>query len=211
MKNLIIIGARGFGREVFNLAQQTEEYGNEWIIKGFLDSDQDALKMFQGYPPILSSSENYAVQEDDIFICALGNPAHKKHYVDIIISKGGTFTNIIHPTTTINKVGTAIGRGVIIGPYTYISNNVTVGNYVTIQSHVAIGHDVSIGSFCQINCLSFFGGFVKVGEQSTINPGATILPKKVVGNNSTVGINSSVLANVKDNTSVYGNPAKVLL
>lgn len=211
MKNLIIIGARGFGREVYNLAQQTLEYGNEWTIKGFLDSDQTALEGFEGYSPILGSPEEYVVQERDIFICALGSPARKKQYVDMIVGKGGIFTNIIHPSAVINQIGTKLGTGVVIGPYTYISNNVTIGNYVTIQTHVAVGHDVKISNFCQINSLSFLGGFVKVGESSTINPGAVVIPKKTVGHNATVGINSSVLLDVKNNTSVFGNPAKLIL
>jgi sugar O-acyltransferase (sialic acid O-acetyltransferase NeuD family) len=211
MKNLIIIGARGFGREVYNLAQQTLEHGSEWTVKGFLDNKHDALEAFEGYPPVLSSVEEYVVQEGDVFICALGNPADKKHYVDVILAKGGIFTNIVHPTATINRIGTAIGTGVIIGPYTYISNNVTIENFVTIQTHVAVGHDVKVGSFCQINSFAFFGGFSKVGTGSTVNPGAIIVPKKTVGEHSVVGANSSVLGNVKNNTSVYGNPAKILL
>jgi len=211
MKNLIIIGARGFGREVYNLAQQTLEYGSEWTVKGFLDDKHDALEAFEGYPPVLSSAEEYVVQEDDVFICALGNPADKKYYVDVVLAKGGIFTTIIHPTAIINRIGTAIGTGVVIGPYAYISNNVTIGNFVTIQTHVAVGHDVKVESFCQINSFVFFGGFSKVGSGSTINPGAVIIPKKEVGEHSTVGVNSSVLVNVRDNTSVYGNPAKILL
>ena len=59
MKHLVIIGARGAGREVYLLATQMKEYGNEFDIKGFLDDKSNALDGLDGYPPILSSVEKY--------------------------------------------------------------------------------------------------------------------------------------------------------
>ena len=72
MKNLIIIGARGFGREVSDLAQYCIGYKSEFVIKGFLDDDNEILDKFIGYPPIIDSVENYAIEENDIFICEIG-------------------------------------------------------------------------------------------------------------------------------------------
>ena len=42
MKNLIIIGARGFGREYHNGLKLRDDYGKDVIIKGFLDDKKDA-------------------------------------------------------------------------------------------------------------------------------------------------------------------------
>jgi sugar O-acyltransferase (sialic acid O-acetyltransferase NeuD family) len=212
MKKLIIIGARAFGREVYNLSTQSVGYGTKYTIKGFLDDHTAALDGFSPeYPPILSSVENYIIQPDDVFICAIGDTTYKRRYIEMILNKGGEFINLIHQQTSINKIGTRIGKGCIIGPYTYISNDVTIADYVTIQSHVAVGHDVTIGNYCQVNALAFLGGYVKVGECVTINPGANIAPRKQIGTDSTVGINSSVISNVKDGVTVYGNPAKIIL
>ena len=57
MKNLIIIGAGGFAREVYWNAQKTEGFNSDWKIKGFLDgdvklSDEDYKKL-----PIFAASE----------------------------------------------------------------------------------------------------------------------------------------------------------
>lgn len=210
MKNLIIIGARGFGREIYNVATQTKEYNTKWIIGGFLDNKEDALDGFKGYPPILSSVEDYEVQENDLFICALGDIKYKKKYVSLILGKGGKFTNIIHPTSIIN-INVKLGIGIIICPFTYISNDVTIGNFTTIQTHSAIGHDVQIGDYCQINALTFLGGFAEIEEGVTLNPGSGVVPRGNIGENTIVGINSTVLKNTKPNSTVYGNPAKEIL
>ena len=37
MKHLLIIGARGWGREVYNYAIESRGYRTEFDIKGFLD------------------------------------------------------------------------------------------------------------------------------------------------------------------------------
>ena len=212
MKNLIIIGARAYGREVYNIAIQTKEYNTDWVVKGFLDNDESVLSNYpDSYPPIISSIDDYIIQPNDVFICALGTPDIKKYYIQKILDKGGEFTNIIHPSAVINTLNVKIGYGVIICPLTYISNDTTIGNYVTIQSHAAIGHDVIIGDYCQINALTFIGGFAQIGTETIINPGANIAPKKRVGNNVLVGINSTVLNTIHDNISVYGNPAKRIL
>jgi sugar O-acyltransferase (sialic acid O-acetyltransferase NeuD family) len=207
MKNLLIIGARGFGREVYSLATQTKEYDNEWVVKGFLDDKNNVLEEFDNYPSIISSVEDYEVQEDDVFICALGDTIQKKKYISMIIGKGGRFINVIHPTSIIST-NTKLGVGLIICPFTYVSNDVRIGNFVTIQTHVAVGHDTIIGDYTQINALTFFGGYSKIEECVTINPGVMVAPKKKVGENSTVGLNSSVIKDIKPNCTAYGNPAK---
>ena len=210
MKNLIIIGARGFGREIYNLAKQTKEHNVEWTIKGFLDDKKIALDEFTGYPQIISSVEDYEVHEDDVFICALGAVDQNKKYINLILEKGGKFINIIHPSVDIN-MNVKLGIGIIIFHFSYIGNDSTIGNFTTIKSHVAIGHDVIIGDYCQINALTFIGGFAKIGTETIVYPGANIAPKKRIGNNVIIGINSSVLNTIQDHYSVYGNPAKRIL
>jgi sugar O-acyltransferase (sialic acid O-acetyltransferase NeuD family) len=209
MKNLIIIGARGFGREVYNLAIQTQAYNREWVVKGFLDDNPEALDKFNNYPSIISSVEDYEIQEGDLFICALGDVFYKKKYVNAILLKRGIFTSIVHPTAIISH-NVKLGVGVIIGPFTYIGNDASIGNFTTIQSHVAVGHDVTVNDYCQINALTFFGGFVEVGDETTVNPGAVITPKRKIGSNAVVGLNSTVLRDVKSMSTVFGTPAKEL-
>jgi sugar O-acyltransferase (sialic acid O-acetyltransferase NeuD family) len=212
MKNLLIIGARAFGREVYNITIQTKEYNSEWVVKGFLDDDPTALKDFyKSYPPIIGSVKDYKIQKDDVFICALGDPIIKKNFIQEIELRGGKFINIIHPTAIINPTGVKLGKGIIICPLTYISNDVTIKNFVTIQTHVAVGHDSIIEEYCQINAFTFIGGFTHIKDNTLINPGACIAPKVSIGKEAIVGINSGVISNVKDNTSVYGNPAKRIL
>jgi len=207
MKNLIIIGARGYGREVCGLARQCSGYNTEYIIKGFLDDKPDALDGFENYPEIISSVEKYEIQENNVFVCALGSVQWKKHYVEIILSKGGKFINLIHPTVIFTS-NVKLGNGLIIFMYSNISNDCIVDDFVTIQGFVAIGHDSKIGKWSHINAYSFTGGYAILEEQVCLNTRSTVLPHIIVRKGATVGAASLVIKNVKEGTTVFGVPAK---
>lgn len=209
MKNLIIIGARGFGREVYDLAKHCSGYNTEYIIKGFLDDKTDALADFKNYPGIISSVEQYEIQENDVFVCALGSIKWKKHYVEMVQAKGGQFINLIHPTTNLNT-NVVIGQGVIMFMNSNVSNDIFIEDFVTIQGYVGLGHDTKIGKWSHLNTYSFTGGFVILEEEVTLNTRATVLPHVIVRKGATVGASSLVIKNVKEGITVFGVPAKIL-
>lgn len=209
MKHLLIIGARGFGREVFCLAQQSVGYGTEYDIKGFLDDKTTALDGYEGYPPIVSSVENYTLQPDDVFACALGDVSYKKKYAEMILAKGGKFINIIHKTASVSN-NVRMGIGCIVSAYVSLSCDVEIGSFVTFQRFAAIGHDAHIGDYCHLNTNSFMGGFSRLGCLVTLWTGASVLPHMVVENNVIVGAGAVVIKRAKSDTTVYGNPAKEL-
>lgn len=209
MKDLIIIGARGFGREVCNIARQCREWNMEWKLKGFLDDKSTSLDDYPGYPPILGPVETYDIQPDDVFVCALGEVNYKYHYVNLIKRRGGVFIDLIHPSAIIYS-NTTIGEGIIAGPFTYISSDCKIGNFVTVQPFTVVGHDVTIGNYCHINVGVFIGGFVKIGNFTTLHSGSNILSRLKIGNNVTVGTGSTVIRKVSDKSTVFGNPAKII-
>lgn len=207
MKNLIIIGARGYGRIVYNLALESIKAGANYIIKGFLDGKKDALDKFVGYPPILSSVEDYVPQKDDVFICALGEVKYKKQYAQMIIDKGGEFINVISPTANI-MTNVSFGKGCVVGDGTNICCDTRIGNFVTILGGAIIGHDVEIANWAHLGSFSFMGGFSALGEGACLQTGAKLIPHKTMGKYSLGGVGSIILSNVKDGATVFGVPAK---
>lgn len=209
MKNLLIIGARGWGREVSLLAQHSLGYGTEFQIKGFLDDKTDALAGLIGYPPIIGSVEHYEPKEDDVFICALGDVRYKKHYAEIILNKGGEFINLIHEKAFVSR-GVDMGFGCILGASVSLSCELFIGNFVTFGEGAIVGHDSRIGDYCHLSARCFLGGGVVLGEGVTMHPGSMVLPHKEVGNYATIGALSVVTKKVREGVTVYGNPALML-
>lgn len=211
MKHLLIIGARGFGREVYRTFLSTDSYiSGEIDVKGFLDDKADALEGFDGdWPPVIGSVETYVVDKDDVFFCALGDSHWRKHYAELIARKGGNFINIIHRTALVSPVA-KMGTGCIVCAYTTVSPNVTIGNHVMIQSYGNFGHDSEIGDYASIESYVFLGGYAKVGELSTMHTKSSIIPHKSIGKECVVGFGSVVMRNFMDGVHVFGNPAKII-
>lgn len=209
MKHLIIIGARGFGREIYSTFIRTTPFISQEIdVKGFLDDKSDALSGLKGdWPPIIGSVETYEIQSDDVFFCALGDSHWRKYYADIISKKGGKFINIIHRTALVSPTA-IIGEGCTIGAFTTISPNVTIGNHVMIQAFDDLGHDSSVGDYASIESYVFLGGYASVGELATMHTKSSIIPHKSVGRECIVGVGSVVMRNFRDGVHVFGNPAK---
>ena len=208
MKNLLIIGARGWGREVYDIAKACIENGSDIMVKGFLDDNTEALEEYDNYPPIIGPVESYEIMPHDVFICALGDVDFKKHYTDIIEAKGGEFISLVHPTAILGN-NAKIGRGCVVGAYANLSSDTQIGDFVTFSIKAGMGHDSTVGNYSHIGGLSNISGFVTIGKMVTIHPCCNIVPHKKIGDNAVVGTGSVVLSSVKAGKTVYGNPAKV--
>ena len=157
MKDLVIIGAGGFGRELFSAAREAVGFGEQFRVKGFLDANPAALDRFTGYPSILGSPEDYAIQPDDVFITALGNIASRRRCVELIEKRGGAFISVIHRSAS-------LGQNVTVDPGSFIAHNVVltvdiaVGRHADIFHGTEIGHDSTVGDFAHVYSLCSIGG-----------------------------------------------------
>lgn len=210
MKNLIIIGAGGMGRTIFDIAKESIGYGEEFVIKGFLDDDVKALDGFKGYPPVLGTIKDYKIQPKDVFTWSIGNIQAKKKCCELIISKGGEFITLIHKTA---RLGTnaKIGQGSIIAAFTSLGADAVVENFVLVQAYSIIAHDVQVGNWARIDTHVVCVGGTVVGEEAMVYTNSVLNHNVVVEKGAIVAACSFVIKKVQSGTTVYGNPAKRLV
>jgi sugar O-acyltransferase (sialic acid O-acetyltransferase NeuD family) len=209
MKKLIILGAGGMGREVYNSAKESIGYNQTFIIKGFLDINNDILNGFYNYPPVLGNENDYEIQEDDVFVSSIGDLEIRKKSAEIIKKKGGAFISLISNNAIVHS-NTKIGNGCILQSNTIIGADVEIGENCLIQYNVTIGHDVKVGYNTRIDSNAVLVGGVIVEDSVMIHTSAVINHKVILHSNSVVGACSFVIRSVKSGTTVFGNPAILL-
>ena len=207
MKNLIIIGAGGFGREMFGAAREAVGFGERFRIKGFLDGNPAALDGFAGYPDIIGSPEAYAPEPDDVFITALGSIAARRRCAGMIEARGGVFVSVIHRSASLGP-NVAVGEGSFVAHNVVLTADVKVGRHACVFHGTVIGHDTVLGDYTHVYSLVSVGGGVRIGEGASVFPGAKIVPRVAIGEGATVGIGSSVIRDVAPGITVFGSPAE---
>lgn len=207
MKDLIIVGASGFGRELLQWCKDINEIEPRWNLKGFIDDNPSALDGYECDFKIIGSIKEWAPNENEEFVIALGFPAVKQKVVESLLGRGANIVTLIHPDAHIGGF-CKIGKGCIIYPDTRLTVNVTVGDYVTILAQNFIGHDAVIGNYSTLFGGCSVNGHVSIGERTLLNSHASTVPSIKIGNDVNVGAGSFVVSNVRAGRHVFGNPAK---
>jgi sugar O-acyltransferase (sialic acid O-acetyltransferase NeuD family) len=207
MKNLLIIGAGGFGREMYAAALEAVGYGSEFTVKGFLDGRIDALEGFSGYPPVIGRPEDYPIQENDVFITALGSIAARRRCAAMIENRGGVFIPVIHRTASLG-LNVKVGDGAFIAHNVVLTADIDVGRHACVFHGSVIGHDARLKDFSHVYSLVSIGGGVEIGEGASVFPGARIVPRRKIGSGATVGIGSVAVRDVDPGVTVFGVPAE---
>jgi sugar O-acyltransferase (sialic acid O-acetyltransferase NeuD family) len=210
MRNLIIIGAGGMGRTLYDIAIESRGYGTDYIIKGFVNDVLYSLEKFSNYPPIIGTIRDYVPEKDDVFVCSIGDVVGKKKCCEMLLSKGAQFITLIHSSARIS-MNAKIGIGTIIGAFVTIGADAIIGDYTLIQSYSVISHDVIVGNWSRVDTHVVCVGGTKIGDEVSIHTAAVINHKVTVGNKACVGANSFVLRSVKEGITVFGNPAKRII
>ncbi len=209
MFDVVIVGAGGCGREVYEMALETYS-PEEYRIKGFLSdipTDLDAYPEIRRDADIVGTIRDYDVQENDRFLLAIGDVDGRKKVAEILKRRKAKFISLIHPQAVCFR-SAVWGEGLILYRFAGLSANAKVGDFCLINAMATIGHDAEIRDYTVICPFAAIGGYAKIGEECFISTHATIAPRLLVGNKSCVSANSFVARNVLENSFVTGVPAK---
>jgi len=101
-------------------------------------------------------------------------------------------------------------KGIIINKFAYISSRVKLNDGIKIHVSAQIHHDVFLGKYVTIAPRATILGSVKVDDYSYIGAGSIIKQGVKIGKNCVIGAGAVVLKNISNNSTVVGNPGKVI-
>ena len=210
MKNLIIIGASGFGREVMWLVERINAVAPTWNVLGFLDDNKEIQgKIINGYKVVGTTADIKAF--DAYFVCAIGASKIREKVIQKVIDMNPSvrFATLIDPSVEISKYS-SIGEGTIICAHTILTVNVEIGRHVIINLDCTIGHDAVLEDFVTLYPSVNISGNVKVGRDTELGTGVQIIQGKAIGESIIVGAGSVVIRDIVNEGTYVGVPTRVV-
>ena len=209
MKNIVIVGAGGVGRETSLIIQQINELKSTWNLIGFIDDDVNSWgNVINGYPVIGGMDSLEKLSLDTYVVVAIANYKVKKRIVNKINNRF-KFTAIVHPRVWLHDYMT-LGEGTIIYEGAILTTNIKVGNHVIISPKCGIGHDSIIKDYVSLLWNVNISGNDIIEEGVMMGSASTVIQGKRIGKGSTVGAGAVVIDNIDSYSTVVGVPAKVI-
>jgi sugar O-acyltransferase (sialic acid O-acetyltransferase NeuD family) len=208
VKKLHIIGAGGFGRELYAWASQHPDCGRAWKLTGFLDDNLEALKPFGAFAPVFPLT-GHRPAADHLHLVGLGMPRLKEQLVAQLLAAGAEFLTFVHPSAILGA-RVVLGRGVVICPGAVISVDIDVGDFAMVNLNCTIGHDARIGRWTSLSAHCDLTGGARVGQGCFFGSRATVIPGKNIGDRTVVAAGAVVMTHIPSDVLVAGNPARVI-
>jgi sugar O-acyltransferase (sialic acid O-acetyltransferase NeuD family) len=207
LQEIVIVGAGGFGREVCQWIEDLNRAKPTFKVLGFLDGDAARHDQISHDLPILGDVDWLAGRGGVGAVIGVGSPAVKRKLVARLRPYTEIFPSVIHPGAVVGRY-VEIGEGVIICPGVIVTTDIHLGRFVTLNIDLTVGHDARIGDYCTLAPGVHVSGYVVIGEGTDIGTGANLVPSAKIGRWSIVGAGAVVSAELPDNCTAVGVPAK---
>ncbi len=207
MRDLVIVGAGGFGRETVDTVRAINLVEPTWNIVGVLDdspSDENLGRLSALGLTHLGGWESLP-KGAAVALC-IGSPEARSRLAARLGPDVQT-PSLIHPSTTTGSLFRH-GDGLITLAGVSIGTNVQVGRHVHLNAHVVVGHDTCLEDVVSINPNATISGSCRIGERVLVGAGSVVLQGVRVETGATVGAAACVTRDVSHFQVVKGVPAR---
>lgn len=211
MKDLVVFGAGGLGREVIWQIEVANKKCGIYNVLGFIDDTPELKGKEVNHYPVIGGIE-FLLQykkEINVVIC-LGNALDREKVYRIL----ETNPCIKYPTILADDVKYSefvkFGKGCIICNRSILTVNIKLGDFVVCGNDCIVGHDVEIENFVTLYPAVKVSGNVKIGRKTEIGVGTDIIQKKSIGRCVVVGAGAVVVDDIPSHVVAVGVPARVI-
>lgn len=210
MKDLVIIGTGGVGRETALIVEEINKVNKKWNLLGFIDDNEDLIgKKINGYRVIGNRGYLNSRDKEIYVVIAIANSFIKEDLVDYLTNENIKYATLIHPSVRLNN-NIEIGKGNIIYPGVIMTVNIKIGNHVIISPKCGIGHDTVIEDYVTLLWNVNVSGAERIRQGATLGSGCTIIQGLEIGKNSFVGAGAVVIRDVAENKTAVGVPSRYI-
>lgn len=207
-RDLVIIGAGGFGRETLDVVRAINDVKPTWRVLGFIDeclsiTNRERLEALS--VPYLGDVRE--IPAGTSVAVAIGNPTARQVVVDALAGHH-PFPALIHPTT-IRGSQLCHGEGMIVLGGVCLGTNVRLGDHVHLNAHAVVGHDAKLHDFVSVNPNATISGEVEVGPGGVAGASCVVLQGLSIASDVRIGAGAVVTRSVTEaEATIMGVPAR---
>ncbi len=209
MKDLLIFGVGGMGRDTLWLVQRINRVHPTWNILGFLDDSPAVQGTTINGCAVLGAMDTLANYPGVYAVCAIGSSAVRKRLTEKMkqIQPDIHFATLIDPNTDVADTA-QIGSGVVICARNYISVNTKIADHCLIGAACTVGHDAVLDAYVTLYPGVNVSGTTHLHTGCEMGTGSKIIQGLSVGENAIVGAGAAVVRDIPPNCTAVGVPAK---
>jgi len=208
MKDIVIVGAGGFGREVKTIIDAINKYNKTYNFLGYYDDTIAKGTLINNFPILGNLKELNDLKTTTQVLIGVGDPIAKSKIVQALHNAFLQFPTVIHPSVIMSDDDVSIDDGCIICAGNIITCNIKIGKFVTLNLMCTVGHDTVIGDYSSFMPSVNISGEVHIEEKVYVGTGAKIINRLTIEKATIVGAGAVVSKSLPANCTAVGIPAK---
>ena len=217
LKNLFgLFGAGGHGRETMDQIKSLIqdklidlESENTFFVESKRQKD-----LINGISVLTKDEFIKLDAEKKMFNISISDHSERENFAKEFCSIGCEPLSVISKLSDIGNEN-IIGAGAIVSQFSIITTNVKIGNFFQLNRHASVSHDCIIGDYVTFAPYATCSGNVVIEDGAYIGAGAIIkqgssMNPLTIGKNAIIGMGAIVTRDVEPNSTVIGNPAKLI-
>ena len=207
MRELVIVGARGHGRETLDIVEAINAVEPTWAFAGFVDDGEIIADRLERRDASLLGTTEILANTNLHYVVGIGSPAVRAKLDEQLTAWGRTAATLIHPAATLAS-DNRISDGVLLAAGARVTTNVTLGRHVHLNVNAVVSHDCVVGDYTTLSPGSLVNGDVQIGTGVFLGTGAIITPGVTIGDHAVIGAGAVVVRDVPSGVTVKGVPGR---
>jgi sugar O-acyltransferase (sialic acid O-acetyltransferase NeuD family) len=203
---LLLVAAGGLGREVAAAVSAMDEFE----LLGYVDDEPSTWGTVPGGALVLGPLSVIAQHPDAAVVVCAGHGRDRVRLTERLVGDGvdpSRFASVVDPTVRMGP-DVVVGAGSVVLAGCVLTTGVTVGAGCVVMPNVTLTHDVVLEDHATVAANAALAGAVIVGRQAYVGMGATVRQDVTLGRGCTVGMGAVVVADVPDDETWAGVPAR---
>jgi len=205
MKKLAILGASGHGKVVADTAECCG-----WQSVEFFDDAWPSIQK-NGVWPIVGDTIALLkkLADFDGVLVAIGNNRIRYAKLLELQAMGGRLVTLVHPAAVVSRYA-EIAEGTVVFAGAVVNAGTIIKPGAILNTGCSVDHDCVLGNAVHISPGARLAGGVCVGDESWVGIGSSVRQLINIGQSVVVGAGSAVVSDIPNGMVVAGVPAKRL-